>query len=189
VEDRQAIEQFLLTGTEEAFCDLFLLVYPKVRRYFLLRGADAMTAEDLAQNVMLVVHRKAGDLRERDLFHGWVFKVAKHELSRYWRRQAGSGTVEFEPLSGELAARLTAEPDVADDSRLVGWLSGLEAAEREIVILRFVEGLSYEELAVALALPLGTVKWRLFNAKRKLARAIRADSRLPSGERQFRGFL
>jgi len=41
--------------------------------------------------------------------------------------------------------------------------------------LRFVEGLSYEELAIALKLPLGTIKWRIFNARKKLSRVARAS--------------
>jgi hypothetical protein len=53
----------------------------------------------------------------------------------------------------------------------------------DIIILRFVEELSYEELAVALAIPVGTVKWRLFNAKKKLAPIIKAS--LPAAARRF----
>jgi RNA polymerase sigma-70 factor (ECF subfamily) len=62
-------------------------------------------------------------------------------------------------------------------------MSYLEPAEREIIILRFVEELSYEELAVALGLPLGTVKWRIFNAKKKLAPIIMAS--LPQAMRRI----
>jgi RNA polymerase sigma-70 factor (ECF subfamily) len=54
-------------------------------------------------------------------------------------------------------------------------LKALEPADRDLIVLRFVEGLSYEELAVALKLPLGTVKWRLFNARKKLLRVIDAS--------------
>ena len=55
-------------------------------------------------------------------------------------------------------------------------MSYLEPAERELARLRFVEDLSYGELAVALGVPIGTVKWRLFNAKKKLSHVI-AQSR------------
>lgn len=172
VEERSAVEQFLHTRTEEDFCALFEAVYPRVRRYFLLRGADAMTADDLAQNVMVTVFRKAGDLRRPELFFGWLFCIAKHELARHWRQQGDE--VEFEPLSAELAARLTTETQAARDSWFAVWTARLDPPERELAVLRFVEELSYEDLAVALAVPLGTVKWRLFQLKKKLAQIIRA---------------
>ncbi|MBK8316918.1 MAG: sigma-70 family RNA polymerase sigma factor [Acidobacteria bacterium] len=55
------IEQFWLSRTEEAFCALFEVVYPRLRRYFLLRGMENAEAEDLSQNVMIVIHRHAGE--------------------------------------------------------------------------------------------------------------------------------
>jgi len=177
VEEKQALELFLLTGTEEAFCALFEVLYAKVRRYFLLRGLDRMTAEELGQNVMFIVYRRAGEVREKDLFYGWLFKVARNELSRHWRQHRPQGElVAFEPLSAELAARLTTEIEAARNSQFYEWMTYLEPAERELIMLRFIEELSYEELAVTFAIPLGTVKWRLFNAKKKLAQIICASS-------------
>ena len=176
VEDRQTIENFLLTGADEDFCALFEAVYPRVRRYFLLRGMEAGEAEDLAQDVMVIVYQRAGEVREKEFFHGWVFKVAKNELARFWRRrQTRSRLAEMEPLDDKLAEKLMTEMEVAGSSDFVEWVSYLEPAERDIIILRFVEELSYEELAVALAIPIGTVKWRLFNAKKKLAPIIKAS--------------
>jgi len=176
VEDRHTIENFLLTGADEDFCALFESVYPRVRRYFLLRGMEAGEAEDLAQDVMVIVYQRAGEVREKEFFHGWVFKVAKNELARFWRRRhTRSRLAEMEPLDDKLAEKLMTEMEVAGSSDFVEWVSYLEPAERDIIILRFVEELSYEELAVALAIPIGTVKWRLFNAKKKLAPIIKAS--------------
>jgi RNA polymerase sigma-70 factor (ECF subfamily) len=176
VEDRGAIENFLLTGADEDFCALFEMVYPRVRRYFLLRGIEAGEAEELAQDVMVIVYQRAGEVREKEFFSGWLFKVAKNELARFWRRrQTRNRIAGMEPLDGELAERLMTEMEVAGSSDFAEWVSYLEPAERDIVILRFVEELSYEELAVALGIPIGTVKWRLFNAKKKLAPIIKAS--------------
>ncbi|HEU0179798.1 MAG TPA: sigma-70 family RNA polymerase sigma factor [Blastocatellia bacterium] len=178
MDDRHTIENFLLTGADEDFCALFEAVYPRVRRYFLLRGIEAGEAEELAQDVMVIIYQRAGEIREKEYFNGWLFKVAKNELARFWRqRQIRSRIAEMEPIDDELAEQLMTEMEVAGSSDFVEWVSYLEPAERDIIILRFVEELSYEELAVALAIPIGTVKWRLFNAKKKLAPIIKA---LPS---------
>ena len=175
MDDRHTIENFLLTGADEDFCVLFEAVYPRVRRYFLLRGIEAGEAEELAQDVMVIVYQRAGDIREKEYFNGWLFKVAKNELARFWRqRQIRDRIAGMEPLDDELAEQLMTEMEVAGSSDFVEWVSYLEPAERDIIILRFVEELSYEELAVALAIPIGTVKWRLFNAKKKLAPIIKA---------------
>ncbi|MGH9766161.1 MAG: RNA polymerase sigma factor [Blastocatellia bacterium] len=176
MDDKRVIENFLLTGSDEAFCELFETVYPRVRRYFLLRGMEAGEAEDLAQNVMVIVYQRSNEVRETEFFSGWLFKVAKNELARYWRRrQTRNRIAEMEPLSDELAEKLMTEMVVAGSSDFVEWVSYLEPAERDIIILRFIEELSYEELAVALDIPIGTVKWRLFNAKKKLAPIIKAS--------------
>jgi RNA polymerase sigma-70 factor (ECF subfamily) len=181
VDDKQAIENFLITRTEGAFCALFEVVYPRVRRYFLLRGMESSEAEDLAQNVMVIVYQRGDEVRDKELFHGWLFKVAKNELTRHWRqRQSRHRIAPMEPLSDELAERLFVEMEMASQSNFADWLSYLEPAERELIILRFVEDLSYEELAVAFGIPVGTVKWRLFNVKKKLAPIINASLPKPS---------
>jgi RNA polymerase sigma-70 factor, ECF subfamily len=173
LEEKQAIELFLETRTEESFCALFESFYARIRRYFLLRGLESSIAEELAQNVMFIAYQRAGDVREKGLFYGWLFKVAKNELVRHWRQQrARSEIAEFEPLGEYLSELLTTEVEMTRNSDFSDWMSYLEPAERELVILRFVEELSYDELAVALGIPIGTVKWRLFSAKKKLASVI-----------------
>jgi len=87
----------------------------------------------------------------------------------------------MEPLTDELAEKLMTEIEMASQSNFADWMSYLEPAERELIILRFIEELSYEELAVALGIPVGTVKWRLFSAKKKLAPIINASLPKPIG--------
>lgn len=182
MDGKQAIENFLMTGTEESFCALFEFVYPRLRRYFLLRGMEGGEAEDLAQNVMVIVYQRAGEIRETGLFYGWLFKVAKNELSRFWRqRQSRQRIAEMEPLDDSLAAQLMTEMELDSHSNFSEWMSYLEPTEREIIVLRFIEDLSYEDLAVALGIPVGTVKWRLFNAKKKLVPIINATAPRPLG--------
>jgi len=141
----------------------------------MLRGIEAGEAEEMAQDVMVIVYQRAGEIREKDFFNGWLFKVAKNELARFWRqRQIRNRIAGMEPLEDEMAEQLVTEMEVAGSSNFAEWVSYLEPAERDIIILRFVEELSYEELAVALGVPVGTIKWRLFNAKKKLAPIIKA---------------
>ena len=184
MEERPVIEDFLATRTEEAFCALFEAVGLRVHRYFLLRGLDRATAEELTQNVMLKVYRQAGELRETSLFYGWLFAIARNELVSFWRgKRARIETVGWGSVTAEEFDSLQSAYDLTADLRLTEWLKALAPAERELVVLRFVEGLSYEELAEALKLPLGTIKWRIFNARKKLAQLIRFSPEMTARQR------
>jgi RNA polymerase sigma-70 factor (ECF subfamily) len=184
VEERQVIECFLTTRTEEAFCALFEAICARVRRYFLLRGLDKMTAEDLAQNVFVKVYRQVGELREAEHFYGWLFAIVRHEMISYWRRERSRpAQVELDLLNDWQRDYLMMEPEVISAMRLMDLLSPLDPADRDLILLRFVEGLSYEELATALNLPLGTVKWRIFKARKKLAWSMSASTECRARQR------
>jgi RNA polymerase sigma-70 factor (ECF subfamily) len=183
VEEKQVIEAFLETRSEEAFCALFEAVSVRVSRYFLLRGLDTPTAEDMTQNVFLKLYRQSGELRDSNRFYGWLFAIARNELISYWRREGRSERVEYAPLAEQYPGGLAIDPGVLPAMLIKELLEVLEPAERDLVVLRFVEGLSYEELTVALNMPLGTVKWRIFNARKKLSRIVRASPAAEARER------
>ena len=172
-DEKQAFEQFLATRSAESFCGLFKVFYPHHRRYLLARGVDGMVAEELAQNALFIVYRRIDDLRQKELFCGWLFKIARNELLQHLRQDRRRNRIaEFKPFNEEVVGSMFTEMDFSLVSGLREWLAPLDQEEREIVALRFIDGLSYEELAVVLDLPLGTVKWRIFNARKKLAQAI-----------------
>lgn len=167
MDERTALRLFLHDRDEEAFCALFVAMYPRVRRYFLQRQVDAATTEELAQTVLFKVYQKAAELKDEALFQGWLFAIARNELLQHWRQQqARIETVELEPL----ADSFTVPPAGLLQTEFDEWLARLEPNERELVLLRFVEGLTYEELAAALGVPLGTVESRLFSVRKKLLR-------------------
>ena len=177
MDEQRAIEMFLKLRDDETFCALFVAVYGRVRRYFLLRGVDRMTAEDLTQQVMLAVYQKAGEFRDHQLFQGWLFAIARNELLQHWRRgQTRPQTIELEPIRTAIEEQFSVTPELQLHTELDDWLALLEPNERELLLLRFVEGLSYEELALVLGIPLGTVKSRLFHVKEKLLILTGADS-------------
>ena len=78
-----AMEAFLDAPNEESFAALFKSLTPRLVAFFRARGCEAV-AEDLAQEVMLTVYRKAAQVRDRALFRAWVFTIARNALSRHW---------------------------------------------------------------------------------------------------------
>ncbi|MGH9838142.1 MAG: RNA polymerase sigma factor [Blastocatellia bacterium] len=112
MEERDLVAEFLKTQSEAAFNALFAPLFARLYRYFTLRELDPLTAEDLTQNVLLTVYRRSGELRDRELFYGWFYRIARNELAGYWREQRSHNEfVEIEPLSDELSSALTTEAE------------------------------------------------------------------------------
>ena len=166
--EERVSERFLDAPDELSFADLFRVLTPQLRAFFRTRGCGAAVAEDLAQEVMLTVHLKASQLRERKLFRAWLFKIARNALSHYYRKQASDvQTIDLADVADRLAARHVPAATPAFEFRR--WTAFLNPHEQELMRLRFIEQWEYHEIAAAHAVPIGTVLWRVFNAQKKLA--------------------
>jgi RNA polymerase sigma-70 factor (ECF subfamily) len=161
-------ERFLDAPDDLSFFDLFRVFTPQLLAFFRTRGCGTAVAEDLAQEVMLTVHLKASQLRERKLFRAWLFKIARNALSHFYRKQAAEvDTVDLADIVDRLAARHMPAATPAFEFRR--WTAFLSSREQELMRLRFIEQWEYHEIAAAHAVPIGTVLWRVFNAQKKLA--------------------
>src|SRR5438552_19152340 len=85
--DGAVTERFLETPNEDSFADLFNTFGPQLVAFFRARSCDLALAEDLAQEVMFTVYRKATQVRDRTLFRAWLFKIARNALSRHYGKQ------------------------------------------------------------------------------------------------------
>ena len=161
-------ERFLDRADEDSFNDLFRVYSPQLVSFFRRRGHETSVAEDLAQEVMLTVYRKAGQLRDHKLFRAWLFKVARNAACRYYaERSRQVPTVDLTDLI-EVLPSANRNP-LGPATEFEDWMSLLDKQERETMTLRFVEEWEYHEIAAAQAIPIGTVQWRVFNSKKKLA--------------------
>ena len=166
--ERDVAERFLDQADEDSFNDLFRVFSPQLVSFFRRRGHETGVAEDLAQEVMLTVYRKAAQLRDHKLFRAWLFKVARNTACRYYaQRSRQVPTVDLAEMTEFLPA--ANRPPLGPASEFKDWMKFLDEQERETMTLRFVEDWEYHEIAAAQALPIGTVQWRVFNSKKKLA--------------------
>jgi RNA polymerase sigma-70 factor (ECF subfamily) len=168
VHEREIAERFLQQANDESFDAVFRVFSPQLVAFFRRRGHENGIAEDLAQEVMLTVYRKARQLRDHKLFRAWLFKVARHAACRYFARRAREvPTVDVADIDDSLPASNDSPFGPAGEFK--NWMKFLDALECETMTLRFIEEWEYHEIAAAQDIPVGTVQWRVFNSKKKLA--------------------
>ena len=171
--ERAAAEEFLESPSEASFRPLFRIFSPQLTLFFRARGCELALSEDLAQEVMFTVYRKADQLRDRTLFRAWLFKIARSALCRhYGKRSREVETIGLENMSDRLLAssHVSAGTPAFD---FLDWIEFLDEREQEVLRLRFIEEWEYHEIAAAQEIPIGTVQWRVFNAKKKLEPHLR----------------
>ena len=172
LQECEIVGRFLGNRDDDSFNAVFRVFSPQLVAFFRKRGFENGIAEDLAQEVMLTAYRKAGQLRDHKLFPAWLFKVARHAACRHFsQRSREVATVDVTEISGFLRAPNCNPSGPA--SEFNDWMKFLDARERETMMLRFIEDWEYHEIAAAQAIPIGTVQWRVFNSKKKLAAHLR----------------
>jgi RNA polymerase sigma-70 factor, ECF subfamily len=165
---------FLETQTEDSFADLFEAFTWQLVGFFRARNCDLASAEDLAQEVMFTVYRKASQIRDRTLFRAWLFKIARNALRvHYGRRLREVDTIGLADVADRSVAA-SHKPAATPAFEFMHWMAFLDSGASEIMKLRFIEQWEYHEIAAAQAIPIGTVQWRVFNAKKKLAPHLKA---------------
>jgi RNA polymerase sigma-70 factor (ECF subfamily) len=172
--EQDAAREFLATGSEEAFAILSGFLVPKLLRYFEIRGCDPESAEELAQDVLLAAYRHAAGIRSPNAFGAWVYRIARNALLQLVRRRGREvPTVALHGLRREPGTR-SGRPD---EPTFGEWIACLGPDERELMMLRFVDDLSYDEIAAVLEIPAGTAKWKVFDCKSKILAQMRKGSR------------
>lgn len=148
----------------EAFNALFMFFAPRIKSYLMKLGAAADLADDLAQETMLRVWRKARLFDpSKASASTWIFTIARNVRIDAARRAAKP---DLDPNEPSLLPEHEPEPDTtidrsARDERIKAAFAALPPAQHEVVMLHFVEDLAHSEIAERLSLPLGTVKSRL----------------------------
>lgn len=179
--DEQLIRRYV-RGDKRAFGHLLARYRQRIVTLVGYRlGSRSLWVEDVAQDVFLQVHRKAQSFEGRSTFKTWLFGVALNVCRDHLRRERR--VIHSSTIEREDDAALAAVPCESLDP-----LAMLERAEREALIreaierltpasrivlqLRDWEDMSYDEIADVLAVPVGTVRSRLHNARARLAQEL-----------------
>jgi len=155
----------------QAFAKLYGQFAPKVKSYMVRQGADPAGADDLTQETMAQIWRKAAQYNpDKAAPSSWIFRIARNlQIDRLRKQKFHEVELTADadrPAEGAMDhERLTEQPDA---DRLRALVAALPADQMEVVRLAFFEGLSHSEIGQQLSIPLGTVKSRLRLAFGKL---------------------
>jgi RNA polymerase sigma-70 factor (ECF subfamily) len=177
--DEQLMSAFCV-GSNDSLGELFSRYSLPLYGFFRRRLADPSHAEELTQETFLALLHASSRYEPRSLFRTYLYAIAFTILRAHRRKTAFRATFfRSEPGQREPAMQSTIDTDVA----IRDAVSKLERLDREILLLREFEQLSYAEIAELLRLPVNTVRSRLFRARMALRDLLEAPAPKSSAKR------
>lgn len=180
----QALVERAQRGESRAF-DLLVLKYQQriaalIGRYL----RDNAEVLDVTQEAFLKAYRALPGFRGESAFYTWIYRIAintvKNHMVSQSRRPPGADVdaevAEQMDMGGRLREQATPERELLTDeiaNNVQAALDGLPEDLRTAIVLRELEGMSYEEIATAMSCPIGTVRSRIFRAREAIDKRLR----------------
>lgn len=164
---------------ESALSELYTTYYPRVYNYTYLQLGDVQAAEDLASDVMLKVLESIKKYRFKGTpFSAWVFRIARNAIIDLHRRRKRRGEVDLtEPIAAmQLSPQVLAERAL-DRGQLHLALKHLTDEQRQVIVLKFIEGFDNASVARILGRSEGAVKSLQHRALNSLRRIMSGGDR------------
>ena len=171
-----------LRGSQDAYRDLVVRFERPIFGLVLRMVRDRSVAEELAQEVFLKAFQALDSFDQKRKFSSWLFKIAHNRAIDHLRRARHEMVpLETEEEGLDPIATVAAPDGESPEAATVrgGLMAAFEEAlgelrpqYREVLLLRFREGLSYEEISEVCELPMGTVKTHIHRARKALAQAL-----------------
>lgn len=193
--------QLAQSGDAKAFEWLVIKYQRRVERLIGRMVRDADLVQDIAQETFIRAYRGLAQFRGEAQFYTWLYRIAVNTAKKHLMELKRDPLVTQTALQGEDEEETSAhelEPSVhsADAETPEAILASKEIALavnevldalpeelRQAIVLREIEGLSYEEIAVALSCPIGTVRSRIFRAREAISKRIKPMLSHQSGKR------
>jgi len=159
-------------GDKEAFEEIVRTFERPVFYYVRRLLENDEDAWDVLQQIWVKAFRGLGSLRETKRFRIWLYAIAHRTVMSHYRAAYRNQAVLEEAFGSEAAVEADATPNPEDAERVHLALAQLDPDFRAVLTLRFLEHLSVDETAEIIGVPAGTVKSRLFHAKKALKKIL-----------------
>lgn len=169
-------------GESQAFNRLVLLYQNKIFNLAFNYVKNQEEAKDLTQDIFITAHRALPNLREHDKFSSWLYQIALNHCRNRYKKLKRQGYFTSQSLdSSDIPLQLSASRSPEKDyerRQLIAMvrttIAQMNESEKEIILLRDIQGLSYEEISKILSVPLGTVKSKLNRARLALKKRLQS---------------
>ncbi|MFT5170899.1 MAG: RNA polymerase sigma-70 factor (ECF subfamily) [Candidatus Marinamargulisbacteria bacterium] len=188
--DFQLVDDFK-SGQEQAFIMLLDRYEKKVYRMVFGMVRNTSDAQDLTQEIFVKVYQNLKKFRTESSLSNWILKIGSNHVKKFWIKSKVGRLVSLEFLADEKHWEIE---DVSDDANLeltqekketFGILhkaiENLDMKARQIIVLRELNELSYQDIATILNMSIGTVKSRLSRAKEKLKEQLELSNQFSKG--------
>jgi RNA polymerase sigma factor (sigma-70 family) len=179
-EDEAELLRQVSDRDRRAFELLYRVYYRRLTRFLEQVTRRPQLVEEIVNDTMLVVWRKAGTFNHGSRVSTWIFAIAYRKALKALKRAAEPSRV---PWDGEAGSTEGPETElIARESRdrLRRALAGLSAEHRAVVELTYFHGYAYREIAQIVGCPVDTVKTRMFHARRRLKVLLNGKREDPS---------
>jgi RNA polymerase sigma-70 factor (ECF subfamily) len=158
--------------------------FPRIHRAALVLSGNPWDADDLAQETFLIYARSPEKFQGRSSIYTWLYGILLN-IERKQRRRRGMHQQKLQVLSENTDPAQQMAPPAESSIEVSEWktslwkyVARLPDGQRQALVLRFSEGLRYEEIADILKCPVGTVKSRIFHGLAALRNALKGDQEI-----------
>jgi RNA polymerase sigma-70 factor (ECF subfamily) len=170
----------LSLGDKDSFALLIDRYEPKLRRYAGRLGVGRLgEIDDLLQNTFLKAYENLADFDTRLKFSSWIYRIAHNEAISLFRRLRARPEGHLKSMTDEELSGIASDFDLVRDAEgqrsresLRGCLDILDEKYREVLVLKYFEDKSYDEISDILKISPGTVATRLNRAKEKVKKEM-----------------
>ena len=158
-------------GERDAFEELYGIYQPRLKYYVRRLNGGGSGCDDMLQEIWLTVLKKIIKLKNARAFGVWIYRIARNNVYSGFRRKERFVRLPEEseiPVSGGDEPVFSAE-DAEDVHRA---LEELQPYHREVLVLSFVERMTYKAIAEVVGCSVGTVRSRIFYAKQSLRKEM-----------------
>jgi RNA polymerase sigma-70 factor, ECF subfamily len=170
-------------GDRQAFQELYIAYHRRLARFLTRLTHGYPIAEEIINDTMYVVWRKAGEFRGQSQVSTWIMGIAYRQALKALKRESSAAQVPMASPDSSLPALDPAQGTVELHEWIGQALAQLSIEQRLVIELTYYLGLSCEEIASIMECPVNTVKTRMFHARKRLRTVLPQSENFRDGPR------